>query len=127
MRVALFDTNILIDHLKGKHEATLTLTQCIKSGIQPACSVISEIELFCGIRPEEESQFELFISGFEMVEVNTEIAKIAGMYMNRYRKGNGINMADAIIAASAIYLEAKLYTLNTKHYPMKDIKAIRPY
>lgn len=127
MIIALYDTNILIDHLKGKQEATSVLVQCIRSNKQPACSVISEIELLCGMRPEEAKQLDSFISSFEKVEVSAEIAKIAGMYMNRYRKSHGINMADAIIAASAKFIDAKLYTLNIKHFPMKDIDVIRPY
>jgi predicted nucleic acid-binding protein len=127
MSVALYDTNILIDHLKGKQEATSALIQCIRSNIQTACSVISEIELLCGMRPDEATQLDNFLSSFEKVEVNAEIAKIAGLYMNQYRKSHGINMADAIVAASAKFLNAKLYTLNTKHFPMKDIDIIRPY
>lgn len=127
MSVALYDTNILIDHLKGKQEATSLLLESIKSNVKSACSVITEIELLCGMRPEEANQLESFISCFEIVEVSIEVARIAGMYMNKYRNSHGINMADAIVAASAKCLNAKLYTLNTKHFPMKDIDVIRPY
>ncbi|HEY8500283.1 MAG TPA: PIN domain-containing protein, partial [Clostridia bacterium] len=55
------------------------------------------------------------------------IAEIAGRYLNKYRKSHGINMADAIIAATAKLTDSKLYTLNMKNYPMNDIEVIKPY
>ncbi len=125
--IGLFDTNILIDHLKGKTEATSVLQDCIHNKIFLGCSVITIIELLSGMRPGEESKLELFLSGFEIIHVTGKIAKVAGIYMNKYRKSHGINMADAIIAASTKYTDAKLYTLNTKHYPMSDIEVIKPY
>jgi predicted nucleic acid-binding protein len=124
---ALFDTNILIDHLKGKAEATDLLQDSIRAGILPACSVITRIELLSGMRPEEEKSLERFLAAFEIIDVTDSIARSAGMYLNRYRKSHGINMADAIIAASARHTDARLYTLNTKHYPMNDIEVIKPY
>lgn len=125
--IALFDTNILIDHLKGKIEATFVLQDCIHAKILLACSVITRIELLSGMRPEEEIKLERFLAGFEKIDVTDKIARSAGIYMNKYRKSHGINMADAIIAASAKHTDSKLYTLNTKHYPMSDIKVVKPY
>ncbi|MEW5921592.1 MAG: type II toxin-antitoxin system VapC family toxin [Bacillota bacterium] len=125
--IVLFDTNILIDHLKGKTEATSVLQDCIHNQILLGCSVITIIELLSGMRPEENSKLELFLSGFDKIDVTNKIARSAGIYMHKYRKSYGINMADAIIAASAKHTDAKLYTLNTKHYPMSDIEVIKPY
>ena len=125
--IPLFDTDILIDHLKGKAEATSVLQDCIHAKILLACSVITRIELLSGMRPEEESKLERFLAGFEKIDVTDKIAKSAGLYMNKYRKSHGINMADAIIAASTKHTDSKLYTLNTKHYPMSDIEAVKPY
>lgn len=125
--MTLFDTNILIDHLKGKKEATLVLQNCINNKILLACSVITRIELLSGMRTGEESKLEYFLASFEKIAVTDKIAGSAGKYMNKYRKSHGINMADAIIAASAKHSDSKLYTLNIKHYPMSDIEVVKPY
>jgi predicted nucleic acid-binding protein len=125
--MVLFDTNILIDHLKGKKEATAVLQNCIHAKRVLACSVITRIELLSGMRPEEESILEQFLAVFEKIEVTDKVATSAGRYMNNYRKSHGINMVDAIIAASARHSNATLYTLNTKHYPMSDIELVKPY
>jgi predicted nucleic acid-binding protein len=52
---------------------------------------------------------------------------VAGRYMTLFRKSHDINIADAIIAASALERKAVLYTLNDRHFPMNDIMVIRPY
>ena len=127
MDMCLFDTNILIDHLKGRQEATDILTSCITTNKTLLCSVITVTELLCGVKPDEEEQLEYFLSGFKKIDVTGDIAEIAGRYLNKYRKSHGMNMADAIIAATAKLTGSKLYTLNTKHYPMSDIEAIKPY
>jgi predicted nucleic acid-binding protein len=127
MNIILFDTNILIDHLKGKSEATDLLIRSTENDGLLSCSVISVIELKTGMRPDEEMQLARFMMAFEKKEVTVKIADIAGQYMNQYRKSHGINMADAIIAATARASGAKLHTLNRKHYPMADIEIIIPY
>lgn len=77
--------------------------------------------------PDEKKQLEVFLSFIDKLEVSDEIADIAGEYMNKYRKSHGINMADAIIAATARHVDVTLYTLNKKHYPMEEVKVVRPY
>lgn len=127
MKMTLFDTNILIDHLKGKKEATAILSKCAEGKNLILCSVITVIELQTGMRTDEERQLARFLMAFEKKEVTEQIANIAGKYMNEYRESHGINMADAIIAATARNCGAKLYTLDKKHYPMADIEIVRPY
>jgi len=126
MKTALFDTNILIDYLKGKPEATSLLEQCLKEG-QVLCSLISKVELLSGARPGEEQILRDFFDAFDRIGFDDQIAEGAGRYMSLYRKSHGINTADTIIAASALVRGAVLYTLNDKHFPMDDIKVIKPY
>ena len=52
---------------------------------------------------------------------------IAGrLHRRQYHKSHNISLADALIAATAEQYQAKLVTLNSKHFPMtKDV--IVPY
>ncbi|NMB97615.1 MAG: type II toxin-antitoxin system VapC family toxin [Clostridiaceae bacterium] len=124
---ALIDSNIFVDHFRGRNEATEFLKKCIIEYDIVYYSVISRIELMAGMRKKEEPIINDFLSVFKEVEVSNEIAYLAGIYMNKYMKSHGINVPDAIIAASASNLNACLYTLNSKHFPMHDIKTCRPY
>lgn len=127
MKAAIIDTNILIDHLKGKLEAREFLKKLIEDDVRILCSVITIIELLSGMQPEEKEQLDLFLSFFHKLGVDAEAAEIAGEYMYEYRKSHGINMADAIIAASARQTGIALYTLNKKRYPMQDIEVVKPF
>jgi len=117
MKTALFDTNILIDYLKGKPEATSLLEQCLEEGQVLTCSLITKVELLSGARPGEEQILQNFLEAFERIGLSDQIAEEAGRYMSMYRKSLGINTADAIIAASALVRGAVL----------DDIKMIKPY
>jgi len=127
MKAALFDTNILIDYLKGKPEAASLLDRCLQEGQILTCSLITKVELLSGARQGEEQILQDLLDAFNRIGLDDSIAEAAGRYMRLYRKSHGINTADAIIAASALVRGAALYTLNDKHFPMNDIKVIKPY
>lgn len=125
--IKLVDTNILIDHLRNKSEATNFLIKNIKIGIRLGFSVITRIELFAGMKVSEKRYIECLLMSMQPVPVTDDIAQMAGEYMNLYRKSHALTIPDAIIAATAKYEAAELVTLNIKHFPMKDIDIIRPY
>ncbi len=127
MKTVLFDTNILIDYLKGKPEATSLLDRCLKEGQVLTCSLITNVELLSCARQGEEKDLQNFLDAFDRVALDDNIAEAAWRYMSLYRKSHGINTADAIIAASALVRGAVLYTLSERHFPMNDIMVIKPY
>jgi predicted nucleic acid-binding protein len=49
------------------------------------------------------------------------VGRQAGLYLQRYRRSHGVEVADALIAANAVASRAQLWTRNRKHYPMKDV------
>lgn len=61
------------------------------------------------------------------MDVDEQIARKAGEYLNQYRKSHRMEMADAIIAATAFVAEAELVTRNVQDYPMRDVKVVAPY
>lgn len=127
MAIFLIDTNILIDHLRGKAQATEFLLASHANKVKMALSVITRIELMAGMKTSEQDKIERLLDIFEEINVTRDIAEAAGSYMNNYAKSHGLNIADAIIAASAKCIGASLYTLNKKHFPMQDVDIIVPY
>lgn len=122
----LFDTDVLIDYLRGHDKAVFFIEQAIKTA---ACAMaaITVAELYAGIREgNERATLEKFISAFELIPVSAVIAKQGGLYRRQFHRSHGVGLADAIIAATAEHLDAQLVTLNKKHFPMlKNIKT--PY
>lgn len=117
----LFDTDVLVDFLRGHADAIACLEESADRAILSAVTVA---ELYAGVRggeegPEQAVLAEL-LSQFRVVAVSGAVAKLGGLYKRDYAAAHGLGLADAIIAATATLEGASLKTLNTRHYPMFD-------
>jgi predicted nucleic acid-binding protein len=120
----VFDTDVLVDYLRGAPEAVAYLEE--RSEIL-MMSAVSVAELFAGVREgKERTALQTFISAFEVVPVDKAIAEKGGLYRRDYQRSHGLGLADAIIAATADSADAELITLNVKHFPMRP-KLAPPY
>lgn len=113
----LFDSTILIAHLRGKPEATEMLADAATSSAQ--ASVISRSEIEGGMRSGERRDVARLFDGLDLVPVTDATARRAGAHLRRFRRSHpGIDLADYLIAASAEEEGVELVTLNVKHFPM---------
>ena len=104
------DTNAVIDFFNGSLPAN---GKKLISSIEPAISVITQIELFCSnnINAIELAQLQKFVS---LATIYSNIdADIVTNTIN-IRKLHKIKTPDAIIAATANYHSAELLTLDMK-------------
>lgn len=116
MRV-LFDTSILIAHLRGEERATELLLSVPTS--DRLTSVLSRIEVEGGMRSGERTRVAELFDVISLVPVSDSIARRAGEHLRKFRRSHpGIDLVDFAIAATAELHEATLVTLNTKHFPM---------
>lgn len=116
----LFDTSILIDHLRGRAEATELLVASATAGL-PLVSVLTRVEIEGGMRSDERHGVRRLFDALAVVPVSDEIAKKAASLLRQYRRSHsGIDLVDYVIAATALEIGAALVTLNVKHFPMLD-------
>ena len=116
------DTDVLIDFLRGYQQAIDFINT---NASQIILSTIVIAELYAGVRGKQEIIIlNDFVSLFDVISMNSEIAKIGGLYKRDFGKSHGVGLADAIIAATCHSKNAQLKTLNIKHYPM--IKNLEP-
>ena len=121
-QLILPDTDVLIDFLRGYHQAVDFINV---NASQIILSTIVIAELYAGVRGKQESTIlNNFVSLFDVIPMNLEIAKIGGLYKRDFGKSHGVGLADAIIAATCHSKNSQLKTLNVKHYPM--IKNLEP-
>lgn len=116
MKKLLFDTDVLIEYLRGSDDAKAYI-----DGIQSVIymSAITMAELYAGVREGDEyKRLEMFIETFEVADLNKNIAKIGGLLRNQYKPSHGTGLADALIAATAKEIGAQIVTFNAKHFPM---------
>ena len=111
----LIDTDVWIDFLRGEPQALSFVKQLPN---EVAISSISVAELYAGVRDGSESQaLSELLDTLEVIELNRDIAQIGGLIRRDMGKSHGLGLNDALIAATAVYRHACLYTLNIKHYP----------
>ena len=115
MRTKIVDTDVLIDYLRGTEDAVAFIIGHVDD---IKLSSISITELYAGVRPHERTGMEAFLSLFEIVSIDSELARVAGLLKQTYFPSHGLRIADAIVAATAQQLSADLVTLNIRHYPM---------
>lgn len=123
----VFDTSVLIDHLRGRPEAREALTTVRADGRRVCASVVTRTELLGGMRSAERAGTHALIEAIEWFEVDVTIADRAGELARAYRRTHpGVDIADYLIAATVEVLGAELETLNVRHFPMvPDLRA--PY
>ena len=117
---ALFDTNILIDYLKGLDAAQAEFDRYRHRLI----SIVTWMELQVGVRTTEEGDVvEMFLRDFRVVDVTRAIARDAV----EIRQTSRIRLPDALIWATARHESALLVTRNTKDFPADEPGIRIPY
>jgi len=120
----LVDTNVFIDHLRNYSRATAFFESLDREDI---FSAITEAELISGQQcalPEKKSDVLQFLGHWRKIEVTNQIAVLAGDIVREH----SIELADAIIAATALIHKAELLTRNVKHFSMiQGLKVKSPY
>jgi len=113
----IFDTNICIDHLRGFRPATDYLARCRE--MERWISALTMMELYAAphISDEQQEKMTRLFEGLNgIIAVDSDIARKAGELLSRYRKDPGLNPIDALIAATALNIDAALVTRNKKHF-----------
>lgn len=123
----LLDTDVLIWVLRGQEEIIRKVSQ-LKEESPLAISVISIAEIFKNIFPSELTIVEDYLEQHIICDVDQKIAKIAGLYWQQYNKQlKNLSLTDCLIAGTANVNDLTLVSLNTKHFPMQDIKILNPH
>ena len=119
---AYIDSDILIWHLRGEQQALRFLKELsISREYELWIGAMQRAELVFFMRPQEECATELFLSQFKTASVDRTIVDTAGRFFRKWRPSHGIDINDALLAASALETGGHVFTLNTKHYPMDEV------
>ena len=117
MQKIVLDTDVIIDFTRGSSDLIdYLLSQASEHKLKlfiPS-SVVSE--LIAGQETKgaaELERLEKLISRFEFAISDYQVSKITGLLLRDYSK---LKMADAIVAATALSLKAKLATRNKKDF-----------
>jgi predicted nucleic acid-binding protein len=113
------DSSVLIDHLRADDRARRTLAERIADGDELWGVVVSRAEVLAGMRSAERAPTLRLLDHLRWLEVDVELADEAGALARRFRRSHpGLELADCLIAAGAVRLDAQLLTQNVRHFPI---------
>jgi hypothetical protein len=119
----IFDTDVLIWALRGNEKAA----QAIDADAGRAVSIVSCMELFQGARDKKElAVIRRFLLDFTTLPLSENIGYRAGIYMEEYSLKAGLQLADALIAATAVEREETLFSGSARHYLAISELALKP-
>lgn len=124
----LIDTDVLIWNMRGNER----VAELLDGAVGFTLSAVTYMELVQGARDKAELRALRRALQFWQATVrplDDEISNRAMYLIETYALSHGLQMADALIAATAISLGDVLVTGNDKHYRMIDgleIEVFRP-
>ena len=120
MSATSFDSNILVDALKGTRMALAELERVDDRWI----SRITWIEVMSRVDDQTVVPTRSLLSAFDIDELDSEIAARAAALCNERRS---LKLADAVILASAQVRGRILVTRNTRDFPANMLGIRVPY
>lgn len=115
MRGLLFDTDVLIWYLRG-HEEARRLLDSIRN---PALSAVTYMELAQGCRDKRELALlknDLATRDARIYPIGEDISHRAMALIETHALSDGLQLADALIAATALVRDMPLVTGNARHF-----------
>jgi predicted nucleic acid-binding protein len=118
----LCDTNIFIGAFNGKQNTIETMELIGFDNI--VISSITLMELYQGMGNKHElAQMKKKIKYYDVIEINSQISKLATTFIENYKLSHGLQIPDALIGATAVIHNIELFTYNVKDFGfMPDLK-----
>ena len=115
----LCDTDVIIETLKGDDKTIKIIERIGLENI--AISSVTVMELYFGaLNKRELNKIKKYLKALKVVHFDSTVSEMAVSMIESYSKSHGLQIPDAIIAATALSLEIKLFTLNLKDFRYID-------
>ena len=125
---AYIDSDVLIWHLRGERKALILLRKLRdKEQLDLWIGAMQRAEVVFFMQPAEEPATLLFLAQFKTAPVDQQIIDKAGEFYRKWNPRSGTDVNDAILAATVLQTGGKIYTLNSKHYPMPEVTVQRAW
>jgi predicted nucleic acid-binding protein len=123
---AYIDSDLLIRHLRGEAKAAALLRRLsAEAGTDLWIGALQRAEVVFFMRPREATATRAFLSRFKTEAVTQGVVDLGADLYRTWHPSHGIDVNDAILAATVATTGGKIYTQNLKHYPMPDVVVLK--
>jgi predicted nucleic acid-binding protein len=122
----IIDTDVLIWYYRGVEKAKQALIDATPFSV----SAVTYIELLQGARDKNElNKIVNDVNGWNVsvLDITEQISKRSIDLIKQYALSEGLMLADALIAATAIEYDKRILTGNSKHYARLSGVRIAPF
>jgi len=121
----LLDTDVMVDILRGHEPAKVWLQSIDEIGMPGLVAM----ELIQGCQnTREQRMLEKELSEYQLYWPSVEDCSRAMKTFSSHHLSDNIGLLDALIAETAIGIEAELATFNLKHYRViNGLQSLQPY
>jgi predicted nucleic acid-binding protein len=125
---AYVDSDVLIWHLRGEPKAAALLKRLAEEpDVELWIGALQRAEVVCFMRPREQAATRAFLAQFKTAPITQEIVDDAGKLYRTWHPAHGMDVNDAMLAATVAATGGRIYTLNVKHYPMPGAPVVRAW
>ncbi len=121
----ILDSDVLIEILRGNAQTTRWVAERATAGEPLRYSPVSRAEIGAGARPGDQETVAGLFAGMDALTIDLTTGELAGDRLRRYRQSHGVELGDALIAASAVQHGESLATFNRRHYP-GNVRVAKP-
>ena len=116
------DSNIFIEVFRNHTDMEVVLNKMGHHNI--ILSDVIKAEIFFGAKNKQELHYiKNYLNNYASLTILPEISKMAVELVENYCLSQKLNLPDALIAATAIYHNIELFTLNEKDFKfIHDLK-----
>ena len=126
-QLVTLDTDVLIDFQRGDRMAAFELAYLAQTSTL-AISTVVQLELLAGsVNKELLQSSQRLLRRFQVLPLMPEIGELTTRLITTYSLSNGLRLADALIAATAVYYAAPLLTKNQRDFRFIPGLQLLPY
>ncbi len=125
-KLILVDTSILIDFYRKTDKANSKWISLVREGYEFAISAITKYEIYSGASQAQLTFWDSVLKQITIIPFDESTVDTAvSINSELKRKRKQIDIADLFIAATALFYDIPLATLNTKHFDrIDDLKVL---
>jgi predicted nucleic acid-binding protein len=113
----ILDSDVIIEVLRGNSATVAWLRVQKAAGVPLRYSPVTRAEIRAGSRAAERSAIAALFGSLAAVPIDSWTGEIAGEQLAKFARSHGVQMGDALIAATVLERDDDLATFNTKHFP----------